>query len=504
MVEPIKISTKSSALTCDEYDQNLDILRDRANHVGTQSCNTLNDLDSCLATSDTVDTLNTSINQNTTRIINLENTLSASGSIANDLNSLEAVLTADINQNRASITALETEIDDLEIRVSGTESNLVSLTNVVTLNNTTAISNLNAVINTNNSQNTRLTNVENRATTLNSNILTEAATRQSAVNNLQSEIDAEETNRINAITNVITSLDNEESARITADNTITNNISTLSINLNNKITTEKNERILGDANLQSQLNSLTNSISNAIPSGALLPFVGNFNVIPTGFLLCSGAAVSRTTYATLFSRIGTRYGVGNGTTTFNIPDFRDKIMYGSFNGNLDTTPTQLGSNSVTLSVANLASHNHTIITDPHTHDVDIQHDHDLFIHAHTHTTGPTGSHNHSLSPFRLVALGGGGEDDSGGEITNVPSSSVNNYPITTSTSAAGPVVNATSINIYNPPWQGTNKTNALTAQGAARTTQNSGALYTSTITKGDNVPFDVRQDSLRVNYIIKT
>ena len=135
MTEPIKISSLNRPLSCDEFDQNMDILRDRSNHTGTQSCNTLNDLDTCLATSPTVITINANLNSTTTRVTNIENSLSSSGSIQNDLNSLESSLTADINQNRASITALETEVDALNIRVLGAESNLTSLTSVVNSNN---------------------------------------------------------------------------------------------------------------------------------------------------------------------------------------------------------------------------------------------------------------------------------------------------------------------------------------------------------------------------------
>lgn len=50
---------------------------------------------------------------------------------------------------------------------------------------------------------------------------------------------------------------------------------------------------------------------------------------PTGFLACDAAAVSRTTYADLFAVIGTTYGVGNGTTTFNLPDARGLVMVGA-------------------------------------------------------------------------------------------------------------------------------------------------------------------------------
>ena len=49
---------------------------------------------------------------------------------------------------------------------------------------------------------------------------------------------------------------------------------------------------------------------------------------PTGFLKCNGAAVSRTTYTALFAAIGTTYGIGNGSTTFNLPDARGEFFRG--------------------------------------------------------------------------------------------------------------------------------------------------------------------------------
>lgn len=59
----------------------------------------------------------------------------------------------------------------------------------------------------------------------------------------------------------------------------------------------------------------------ALPKGTILPFAGG--TIPSGFLACNGAAVSRTTYAALFSAIGTTYGSGDGSTTFNLPAVED-------------------------------------------------------------------------------------------------------------------------------------------------------------------------------------
>lgn len=59
------------------------------------------------------------------------------------------------------------------------------------------------------------------------------------------------------------------------------------------------------------------------------------STIPDGWLLCNGAAVSRTTYAKLFAAIGTRYGTGNGSTTFNLPNFNGRHVLGTTNtGNL--------------------------------------------------------------------------------------------------------------------------------------------------------------------------
>lgn len=58
-----------------------------------------------------------------------------------------------------------------------------------------------------------------------------------------------------------------------------------------------------------------------VPTGTILPFAGN--TIPSGFLACNGAAVSRTTYAALFSAIGTTYGGGDGSSTFNVPQIED-------------------------------------------------------------------------------------------------------------------------------------------------------------------------------------
>lgn len=62
------------------------------------------------------------------------------------------------------------------------------------------------------------------------------------------------------------------------------------------------------------------------PPSTVWDFAGSS--APTGWLLCDGSAISRTTYAALFTAVGTTYGVGNGTTTFNIPDCRGRVSVG--------------------------------------------------------------------------------------------------------------------------------------------------------------------------------
>lgn len=62
------------------------------------------------------------------------------------------------------------------------------------------------------------------------------------------------------------------------------------------------------------------------PAGVIMMFGGA--TVPDGWLLCNGQAVSRTTYSDLFAAIGVAYGIGNGTTTFNVPDMRGRVPVG--------------------------------------------------------------------------------------------------------------------------------------------------------------------------------
>lgn len=72
------------------------------------------------------------------------------------------------------------------------------------------------------------------------------------------------------------------------------------------------------------------SITSSEPTGTIRMFTGSGAM--TGYLLCDNSAVSRTTYSALFALIGTTYGAGNGTTTFNVPDLRGRAPIGAGTG----------------------------------------------------------------------------------------------------------------------------------------------------------------------------
>lgn len=84
--------------------------------------------------------------------------------------------------------------------------------------------------------------------------------------------------------------------------------------------------------------------------------------MPDGWLLCNGQEVSRTGYAALFACIGTAYGVGNGTTTFNLPDRRGRVAVGLDDGQIEfeTLGGTGGAKTHTLIIDELPSHNHTL------------------------------------------------------------------------------------------------------------------------------------------------
>lgn len=96
-----------------------------------------------------------------------------------------------------------------------------------------------------------------------------------------------------------------------------------------------------------------------------MPFAGS--TAPEGYLLCDGSAVSRADYATLFGVIGTTYGAGDGSTTFNVPDLSGRVVIG-VSGTHALASTG-GSETVTLSESELPAHTHVIPQHGHGNDI---------------------------------------------------------------------------------------------------------------------------------------
>ena len=93
----------------------------------------------------------------------------------------------------------------------------------------------------------------------------------------------------------------------------------------------------------------------SVPPGAILPYGGA--TAPTGYVLCDDSAKSRTDFSALFAIIGTTYGAGNGTTTFNVPDLRDRIPLGkgTNNSTLGAETTGSGASAVVATASGSAS-----------------------------------------------------------------------------------------------------------------------------------------------------
>lgn len=127
---------------------------------------------------------------------------------------------------------------------------------------------------------------------------------------------------------------------------------------------------IGTGNNQISTNQML--LSLITPVGAVMGFAGN--TPPSGWLVCDGSAVSRTTYANLFTYIGTLYGNGDGATTFNLPNMDDRFPRGS------SASRPVG----TMEEDQIRSHSHTATTS------------DAGLHTHSGTTNSAGTHSHTL------------------------------------------------------------------------------------------------------------
>jgi microcystin-dependent protein len=160
-----------------------------------------------------------------------------------------------------------------------------------------------------------------------------------------------------------------------------------------------------------------------LPAGSVQAYAGA--AAPTGWLLCDGSAVSRSTYARLFVAIGTTWGVGDGSTTFNLPDLRGRVPVGAGAG-AGLTARTLAETSGTETHTGVTAHTHAGPSHTHTGP------------SHTHS-GP--SHTHSVSshthsgPSHTHGFSGSVSGTSGG-----PSSTEMAFSVAEHTSVPDPAV----------------------------------------------------------------
>jgi microcystin-dependent protein len=189
-----------------------------------------------------------------------------------------------------------------------------------------------------------------------------------------------------------------------------------------------------------------------MPTGTVVPFAGSS--APTNWLLCNGTNVSRSTYASLFTLIGTTYGAGDGSTTFALPDLRGRVVAGLDNmggsaasrltsttitGGADDLGEVGGSQTHTLTTSEMPSHTHTQNSHNHTQN---SHNHGIPLYVESNFTGFIGSNGHggvfretvgtdTVTPTNIATTATNQNTGGGGAHNNVQPTMVLNYIIRT-------------------------------------------------------------------------
>lgn len=160
------------------------------------------------------------------------------------------------------------------------------------------------------------------------------------------------------------------------------------ITLNGAITTQ----------LFQAINALIVAQVQAVPTGTVLSYMGTEASIPGGYMPCDGQAVSRTTYAALYSKLGNLHGAGDGTTTFNLPDLRGYFLRGVDRGRGIDPGRAMG----TSQGSDNLSHTHLTATTT------------AGSHTHVAFTATAGNHSHAVNDpghihtYPVGGVGGGG------------------------------------------------------------------------------------------------
>jgi len=218
---------------------------------------------------------------------------------------------------------------------------------------------------------------------------------------------------------------------------------------------------------------------NTMPVGMVVPFAGS--TAPANWLLCAGQAVSRTQYAGLYLVLGTIYGVGDGSTTFNLPDLRGRTIAGLDNmGGSAASRLTAGVSGIAATTLGAAGgdervHQHTHAQNAHTHTQD-SHNHGMNDPGHAHGVYDP-SHAHGM--WTKTGAGGFGSEWPARALYGGDS--------------AFTIWNAnTGIGIYGATTGMSNQANTATNQNTTATNQNFGSG------SAQNIP-----PTIVLNYIIR-
>lgn len=274
------------------------------------------------------------------------------------------------------------------------------------------------------------------------------------------------------------------------------------------------------------------AVSVGMPTGAIIPFAGS--TAPTGWLLCDGGSTGllRTTYAALFAVIGTTYGSGDGSTTFNVPDLRGRVVAGKDNmGGVAAnriTSAISGVTGTTLGAVggsqSLTSHNHTQNSHNHTQDshnhTQNSHNHTQNGHAHSNslngtTTFAADGHTHAGQGTLAAAVGATNDSTNRiGHIAGSVISGASTYSLQGTSALTGqsfnhnsPVYGSTGGNNVSATV-GINNTSTETATNIATIATNIATTATNQVTTATNNSTGAGssenvQPTIILNYIIK-
>jgi microcystin-dependent protein len=194
------------------------------------------------------------------------------------------------------------------------------------------------------------------------------------------------------------------------------------------------------------LAALANDVTGVlVPTGMVVPFAGSST--PAGWLMCYGQAVSRATYSALFANVGTTYGSGDGSSTFNLPDLRGRSVFGKDDmGGSAANRVTSGNSGIagaTLGAAGgderMHQHDHTVTDGGHSHAMDMYTGQNAFTSTGAYFTDRVGGQigTGSASGAKGTATGGinsattgiGVDDAGAGASQNMPPALVLNWVI---------------------------------------------------------------------------